>query len=454
MITEKVNARSHHYKERILKEDGLFNKPAEEVDLSQLIKQWKMQFNKKLLRETLNLIHMKETELIKRDLEREIKTIDDSSNALGSSDGFSRIGKKLGLSQSSIFASKSQSNISQLLSKNGNRHIYSYSQLKEQRKQEEGDGIQKVEEAYKRIKKIETKRDENILKMKEKVKVKETKLKKLEELALQKYDDFKEKKEELMKKKKEQVKGRAKERILREKELRAVMKKKPKFEEINDNFNSTLETNTLQKKKQALATLRKFHQPIDFRQVEEEQLKKEMQLRERNDQYRLKLAEKIKKNGEDYDQTKLSTRYYERAIEENQERIEQENKKETYKKTLNSKMKSYSYSIKDKFIPEVSHKKQEELRRRKQSLEISAKEKYKSRVFESDNEKRKKIYTERMRVYKSVPNREKMNQTPTIQKHAKIVDYLREFRESKKSKKSTDKFNTIPKSKKHSLIIF
>ena len=126
-------------------------------------------------------------------------------------------------------------------------------------------------------------------------------------------------------------------------------------------------------------------------------------------------------------------------------KIEQENQKEIYKKTLHNKMKSYSDSIKEKFIPAVSHKKQEELKLRRQSLEISAKEKYKSKALASDNEERKKIYTERMRVYKSVPRRKKMNQTPTIPKHDQIIDYLKEFRINKKSPED-NKFTTIPKS--------
>jgi len=320
MITEKVDARSKHYKQRILKEDGLFKGPPAEVDLSHLVRQWKSQFNKKLLKETLNLIHVKETELIKRDLQRGIKIIEENTNALGSSDGFSNVGKKLGLNKSSIFMSKSQPKLIPQFYKSGDdHHLHSYSKLKEERNQDNENGLQKIDKVYERIKEIQNKRDAKIIWMKERVKIKDKKLKKLEEKQSKKYEKYEEKRKASIKKKEEEMKERAKQRMLREKEYREVLKKKPKYEEINENFNSTLEMSVLEKKKQALASLRNLHKPIDFKKVEEEQLKKERELKERNDEYRLKLAERIKKNQETYNQEKFSTRYYEKVIEENQE---------------------------------------------------------------------------------------------------------------------------------------
>lgn len=83
MITAKVNARSQHYKQRILNEDNLFMKEPEEKDLKELMKGWQAQLNQAILKETLNLIHVKETKLIKRDLQQGIKIIEDNKYALG-----------------------------------------------------------------------------------------------------------------------------------------------------------------------------------------------------------------------------------------------------------------------------------------------------------------------------------------------------------------------------------
>lgn len=58
------------------------NDPVEK-DLKGLMKSWQAQLNQAILKETLNLIHVKETKLIKRDLQQGIKIIDDNKYALG-----------------------------------------------------------------------------------------------------------------------------------------------------------------------------------------------------------------------------------------------------------------------------------------------------------------------------------------------------------------------------------
>jgi hypothetical protein len=107
MITSKVDTQSQHIKQRILNDENLFVNNLEEKNLKGLMANWKAQLNQSLLKETLNLIHVKETKLIKRDLQHGIKVIEESRNALGSSTGFEDIGKKIGLDTANILASRS-----------------------------------------------------------------------------------------------------------------------------------------------------------------------------------------------------------------------------------------------------------------------------------------------------------------------------------------------------------
>jgi hypothetical protein len=107
MITSKVQAQSQHIKQRILSEENLFVNDPEEKNLKGLMASWKAQLNQSLLKETLNLIHVKETKLIKRDLQHGIKVIEDNRYALGCTNGFENIGKKIGIDTANILASRS-----------------------------------------------------------------------------------------------------------------------------------------------------------------------------------------------------------------------------------------------------------------------------------------------------------------------------------------------------------
>mmetsp|Transcript_38006 Transcript_38006/g.37503 ORF Transcript_38006/g.37503 Transcript_38006/m.37503 type:complete len:165 (+) Transcript_38006:313-807(+) len=124
------------------------------------------------------------------------------------------------------------------------------------------------------------------------------------------------------------------------------------------------------------------------------------------------------------------------------EREEAEVEKEENRRAYHSKIKSYSDTIKNKFGPKISRKKQEEIKIRRQSLEMPAKERYRPKALLSDTEERKKIYKQRMKVYKSLPR--KKNFTPQIPQHDKGIDYLQELRKDKPGDVKNS-LNTIPK---------
>lgn len=98
-------------------------------------------------------------------------------------------------------------------------------------------------------------------------------------------------------------------------------------------------------------------------------------------------------------------------------------------------MRSYNESVKRKYGPVVSRTKRQEVERRKKSLEVPPREKYrpKNDVL-SDQEKKRKIYLERMDYYnKQAMIKKKQSSTPSIIKTQEQIDYLREFRNNRNS---------------------
>ena len=64
---------------------------------------------------------------------------------------------------------------------------------------------------------------------------------------------------------------------------------------------------------------------------------------------------------------------------------------------------------------------------------MPAKEKYKN--LNSDQEEKKRIYEERMKVYQSLPPKQAM--TPRMEKHTASVDYLQELRSKRTNESNT-----------------
>lgn len=446
MITEKVNQRSRAFKQRIEKEEDLYTAPSGEADLTDLMRQWKTQLNKSDLKETLNLLHVKESKLIKRDLEKGLKIIDENSQALGSSDGFEKVGKKLGIDNKSLYAVRSESKLTPgfYISK---KNAKSYSEIKQERDSELNEKLRQIEHNYEKIKQIEDERNQKIEWMKARAKNKEIKLKQKEESELEKQQRWKEKRaqkaKELQEKAKEIKMQKAKENKKHDKEVVKILKSKPLYVEIDEKFRNSIESENLQKKKQVLASLRNLYQPLDFKKIEEEQREKEDMIKEKQEERRKQLIEWQKKNEETYDFRKFTSRYTERILEEDQHRLLSEQQKEEYKKTLHQKMKSYHDSIKTKYAPIVSRRNQEEIQKRKMSLEMPARLKIRQKAALSSSEKQR-IYEERMKAYQK--RQKQQTSTPQQPKHTKSIDYLRELRMQRSTGNVTEE-EGIPKSK-------
>jgi len=225
--------------------------------------------------------------------------------------------------------------------------------------------------------------------------------------------------------------------------LNKVLEKKPLFVTLNEQYTKSAELDNLQKKKEVLASLRDLYKPIDFKKVEEEQKIKEDRIREKNEERKRQLLEFQRKNEETYDFRKFTSRYTNQVLEEENEKQENEQRKEDHKRNLHQKMRSYNETTRQMYAPVVSARKQEEVHKRRQSLEMPAKEKYKNYTLISDRDEKKRIYEERIKAYQNMPKKQLM--TPVDIKQNSSVDYLKELREHRVSNSNAD---TRPKCKK------
>lgn len=134
MITNAVNNKNAHFTNKIKTEDNVFQGPEKETNLNSLMRKWKTDLNKFNLKDTLSLIYAKETKLIKRDLERNIKTIEDNAQILGTSDGFKFVGKQIGFDDDKLIIKRGNSKFTPTMESKSKS--MSYSQLREMRNQE------------------------------------------------------------------------------------------------------------------------------------------------------------------------------------------------------------------------------------------------------------------------------------------------------------------------------
>jgi len=388
------------------------------------------------LKETLNIIHVKEQKLTKGDLQRGIQIIEENAAILGTSDGFDQLSKKLGINSTSIFAKRSEAKLSTILLQDKHTKSQSYLELRNLREQEKVEKLKAIEEEFSRIKALTDERSKHINQLKQKAQKNQKQALIKEENNSKELELFKAEREKKLIEMKENFKKqqelRLAEKIKTDRELRKLSQGPLLYKSLNEKYNIAAETENLKKKKEVLANLRDLYKPIDFKKIEEEQMEKVEMVRQHNEDKRKQLAELQKQNEESYDFRKFNTKYITRVLEQDMDKQELEEQKEEYKRSLHQKMRSYNDTVKEKYGPVVSKSKQLELENRKKSLEVPAKEKYKPNhnvLSDREQERKRQIYLERMEVYNKLPK--KLTSTPTVTKISNgPIDYLKEFRSS------------------------
>jgi len=134
-------------------------------------------------------------------------------------------------------------------------------------------------------------------------------------------------------------------------------------QKLEKDYNEKVLMPELEKKKNELKKKREFHKPIDHRELDDFQKKYE-------ENYKLKIEEKRQEREKwyndigqgQYDPTKFKTKVYEKVLEEEKDTEELKVRQAGDRKNKAEKMNNYSRIVKEMHWPEVSAKKQREIK--------------------------------------------------------------------------------------------
>jgi hypothetical protein len=170
---------------------------------------------------------------------------------------------------------------------------------------------------------------------------------------------------------------------------------------MEEEYHDKIEFSGLEKKKRILASLRDLHQPLNMEKIEEEQKKYGDIIKQKNEQKKLELIQKLRENHESYDYHKFHGKYMEKVIENEILNKEQAMDKEERRMEYRNKMKDYDEIIKQKYKPITSRRKVEELEKVKAELTMNPRDKIRrsSPVIHSDMDDLKELALKRKRIF-------------------------------------------------------
>ena len=367
IVTHQILHHSKVIKNRIVDDEEFFTKEAEEVDLKPLIKKWRGTFMKDEIKNyALNHLYVTDPSMNKKDLQKNLKILNDNMEAMGTTDGFQKIEKQIGLNDkllqksSTVSALRPMKDVEPFIHKRE-----TYDEKKKKLDEERDNKIAQTTELMNKIreekKEMRARRKELKLKRKNnKDKREEKKLKRLEEEEEKKRVETEQREKEVQ----EKIKNIEEERKKKIQEMVENTKKieKPKFRDIQKNYQSKVLMPTLEQKKKRLASIRDLHKPISLDEIMEH--KKKMD--EIAEKHRKEFIENMPKDDLTY--KKYETNWIQNIKDQDMHKKEENERKDGEKKELYEKMRSYGDMVKEMHWPTVSKKKQLEMQLLKQSL--------------------------------------------------------------------------------------
>lgn len=98
IVTGQIDNKTHKWSKRIAEEDGLFKGDKEEVDVKPLIRKWRGTFMKDEIKNfATNRLYVSDTSMGKKDLQRNLKLLNDNLEVMGTTNGFEQVERQLGL---------------------------------------------------------------------------------------------------------------------------------------------------------------------------------------------------------------------------------------------------------------------------------------------------------------------------------------------------------------------
>lgn len=367
VVTKNIDLLSTKYTKRIEDEEGFFAIDTEEVEVKPLIRKWRGTFLKDEIKNfALNHLYVSDPSMNKKDVQRNLKILNDNIDVMGTTDGFQRIEKQIGLNDkllqknSTISALKPLKDLEPFSGKKETyfdkkkhmddereKHLSAANELMNKLNEEK-----KQRKAH--LKEIRQKRKEN------KDKTEAERLRKLEEEEEQKRkenEDHRKEIEEKIRKLEEDRKRNIETMIENTKKI-----ERPKFRTIQHNYEEKVLMPALEQKKKALASIRDLHRPIRLDEINEHKKR----IDELIEQKRREWEENAPKD--DFSYKKLETNWISAIKERDIHAKEEAERKEGEKKELYEKMRSYGDMVKEMHWPTVSKKKQLEMQLLKESM--------------------------------------------------------------------------------------
>lgn len=152
-------------------------------------------------------------------------------------------------------------------------------------------------------------------------------------------------------------------------------------------------------------------------------------IRQNNEKKKQELIQKLKEQEESYNPKQFQSKYLDRVIENELLTKEQKIEEEERLREYHEKMKEYDETIKRKYGPVTSRKKQEELEKIKKELAMNPRDKVRrsSPLIHSDKEDLREIALKRKQIFEW--KNPLKPPTPAPKKEFERVNFLREFQQ-------------------------
>lgn len=390
IVTHSIENHSKNFAKKIVEDENFFPHETEEADVKPLIRKWRGTFMKDEIKNyAMNHLYVTDPTMNKKDLERNLKLLNDNIETMGTTDGFQKIEKQIGLDDRILQKSSTVSALKPMKDLEPFSHKReTYDEKKKKQDDAKHQQMGKIKKLIGKINHQKQKRESKMKRIEDKREAKKTKREEKQQAeAEEKEAKEKEEYDQKVKEHEEKLKKIEENRKLKIKEMHENTKKiqKPMLEDIKDYYNDKVLMPALEQKKKRLASIRDLHKPIRMDEILEHKHKMD------------EIAEKNRKRFEDnrpkddWTYKKYETHWIQNIKDYDLEEKEEKEKKDGEKKELYEKMRSYGDMVKEMHWPSVSKKKQLEMQLLKQSLNHPIKKRLNGSTLSSNANHRRSV---------------------------------------------------------------
>ena len=397
IVTQNIDARTQKCTEKIATEIGYLEGNIEEVsDIKPLIRKWRGEFIKDEIKNYAKThLYVTDTTMGKKDLDYNLKVLDNNIDAMGTTNGFERIEKQLNLSDKLL---KKNSMIGALKPTKDLEPFIAKKETYEEKKKHQDEEWQKhMDEANQLMDKLNQEkkmRKDKIREIRNKRKQNREKSQ-AERLAKQEEEEEKKNKEiedrhKAIQDKIEQMKDQRKKNIDIMNENTKKIERPKYVTTIQHNYEEKVLMPSLEMKKKTLASIRDLHKPIRIDEIREYSKKMDEIVEKQKQKLYKERTQFYKNHTDNYHYKEYETNFIQAIKEQDMHEKEEADRREIEKRELTEKMRSYGEMVKEMHRPTVSKKKQLEMQLLKQNLKHSSSRKLAKNNLSTHNLHRRK----------------------------------------------------------------